>query len=69
MIIVIYTAICLTISFIMTLFGFFVGRCARKLPILDEHMPRAFYRGQLPPWVPPSTGESPAHAARRPEDD
>jgi len=36
-------------SFTLGLFGFFVGRCARKIPILDDNLPRALHRGQLPP--------------------
>lgn len=35
-------------SFIMGLFGFFVGRCARKLPIIDESLPWTMHRGQIP---------------------
>jgi hypothetical protein len=35
-------------SFIMGLFGFFVGRCARKLPIIDERLPWTMHRGQIP---------------------
>lgn len=30
------------------LFGFFVGRCGRKLPILDNNLPWAVHRGQQP---------------------
>jgi hypothetical protein len=34
-------------SFTLGLFGFFVGRCARKMPIIDDHMPWAIHRGQV----------------------
>lgn len=33
-------------SFILFIFGFFVGRCGRKIPILDNNLPRALYRGE-----------------------
>lgn len=47
--IAIYAALLLICSFIVGLFGFFVGRCARKIPVLDDNLPRALHRGQLPP--------------------
>jgi hypothetical protein len=34
-----YTLIMLVCSSGLGLFGFFLGRCARKLPILDDHLP------------------------------
>lgn len=40
----------LTCSVALCIFGFFVGRCARKIPILDEHLPRALHRGEIPPY-------------------
>jgi hypothetical protein len=60
MTIAIYAALWLTSSFALTLFAFFVGRCSRKVPILDEHLPRALYRSQLPPSDSPATSESSA---------
>ena len=27
-------------------FGFFLGRCARKIPIIDDKLPWAIHRGQ-----------------------
>jgi len=33
-------------SFAMGLFGFFVGRCARRIPVLDDNLPWAVHRGQ-----------------------
>jgi hypothetical protein len=52
MTIFIYAALWLTSSFALAVFAFFVGRCSRKLPILDENLPRALYRGQLPSGGP-----------------
>jgi len=49
MAIAIYAVLLPVCSFIVGVFGFFVGRCSRKIPILDEDLPRALYRGQLPP--------------------
>jgi hypothetical protein len=36
----------LACSFGLALFGFFVGRCARKLPIIDDRLPWALSRDQ-----------------------
>lgn len=44
--IVIYTILWLTCSFGLCLFGFFVGRCARKLPIIDSKLPWTLSRDQ-----------------------
>ena len=33
-------------SLTLGLFGFFVGRCARKMPIIDNKLPWAVHRGQ-----------------------
>jgi hypothetical protein len=49
MTIAIYAALLPVCSFIIGIFGFFVGRCARKIPILDDNLPRTLHRGQLPP--------------------
>ena len=35
-------------SLVMGLLGFWVGRCARKLPIIDDKLPRTLYRNQIP---------------------
>jgi hypothetical protein len=48
MAIAIYAALLPICSLIIGVFGFFVGRCARKIPVLDDNLPRALYRGQLP---------------------
>ncbi len=37
----------LACSSIMCLFGFFVGRCARKLPIIDNNLPWIMHRGHI----------------------
>ena len=50
MAIAIYAALLPICSFILGVFGFFAGRCSRKIPILDDNLPRALHRGQLPPW-------------------
>jgi hypothetical protein len=44
----IYAFTLIACSSILGLFGFFVGRCARKLPMIDNHLPWALHRGQLP---------------------
>ncbi len=48
----IYALILIACSSILGLFGFFVGRCARKLPVIDNHLPWALswalHRGQIP---------------------
>ena len=48
MVITIYAVLLLTCSSTLCIFGFLVGRCARKIPILDEHLPRALYRSAIP---------------------
>jgi hypothetical protein len=40
-------------SFVMGLFGFFVGRCARKLPVIDDKLPWAIHRDRWPAAVGP----------------
>lgn len=44
----IYALLLIACSSILGLSGFFVGRCARKLPIIDNHLPWALHRGQIP---------------------
>lgn len=60
MVIAIYAALSLTCSFTLCIFGFFVGRCARKIPILDHNLPRVLYRGQLPSDSPQQKESAPA---------
>ncbi len=48
MFIVIYTLIWLVSSVVMCLLSFFVGRCARKLSVIDDGLPWVLHRGQVP---------------------
>ena len=48
MIALIYGFVLVSASFSLGLFGFFVGRCARKMPIIDDNLPWAIHRGQAP---------------------
>lgn len=48
MAVTIYTVLLLACSFTLCVFGFFVGRCSRKLPILDDNLPWTLHRGQIP---------------------
>jgi hypothetical protein len=43
-----YALILIACSSVLCLFGFFVGRCARKLPLIDNHLPWTIHRGQIP---------------------
>jgi alkanesulfonate monooxygenase SsuD/methylene tetrahydromethanopterin reductase-like flavin-dependent oxidoreductase (luciferase family) len=45
----IYAVLLLACSSALCVFGYFVGRCARKLPFLDNNLPWTLRRGQLPP--------------------
>lgn len=46
--IVIYTLIWLACSLTICLLSFFVGRCARKLPVIDDGLPWALHRSHVP---------------------
>lgn len=35
-------------TFTVFLFGFWIGRCARKLPIIDDNLPWTMHREQAP---------------------
>ena len=48
MLIVIYAFLLPMCSLILCVFSFFVGRCARKLPIIDDGLPWAISRSQIP---------------------
>lgn len=39
-------AIAAGVSICVGLFGFFIGRCSRKLPIMDDNLPWMIHRGQ-----------------------
>ena len=47
MIALIYGFVLVSASFTLGLFGFFVGRCARKMPIVDDKLPWAIHRGAV----------------------
>jgi hypothetical protein len=47
MVAVIYAFLLLS-SLVMGVFGFWVGRCARKLPIIDNNLPWTLHRDQIP---------------------
>jgi hypothetical protein len=54
-----YSFVSLIISFSLGIFGFFVGRCARRLPVIDDKLPWAIHRSQIP------ATPGPAHQAER----
>jgi hypothetical protein len=45
--IVIFTILWLAIAIALCLFGFFLGRCARKLPFIDNRLPWTLSRDQV----------------------
>jgi hypothetical protein len=49
-----YSFVSLAISFSLGIFGFFVGRCARKLPVIDDKLPWAIHRSQIPAAARPA---------------
>jgi len=51
-IVVIYITLWLAYSLFLCLFSFWAGRCARKLPILDEKLPWTMSRAQAPRCSP-----------------
>ena len=42
------TDLALLLDFAAGLFGFFVGRCARRLPVIDDNLPWTLHRGRFP---------------------
>jgi hypothetical protein len=48
MIIIVGIALWLTSSFLICLLSFWTGRCARRLPVIDDHMPWTMSRDQAP---------------------
>jgi hypothetical protein len=48
MIVIIYIILWLVYSFSLCLFSFWSGRCARKLPIIDDKLPWTMSRAQAP---------------------
>jgi len=61
-------ALLLSCSLALGLFGFFVGRCARRLPIIDDNMPRAMHRTAMQPSAVHRTARphSPVHRTSGP---
>ncbi len=49
MIALIYGFALVASSLSLGLFGFFVGRCARKMPVIDDKLPWAIHRDQALP--------------------
>jgi hypothetical protein len=47
MLTLIYGFVLVASSFTLGLFGFFVGRCARKMPVIDDNLPWTLHRGQV----------------------
>ena len=43
-----YAFVFVASSVTMGLLGFWIGRCARKLPIIDDNLPWTLHRGQMP---------------------
>ena len=49
MFIVIYTLVWLAVLAVTNLFSFAVGRCGRKLPVIDYGLPWVMHRSSVPP--------------------
>jgi hypothetical protein len=49
MFLVIYTLIWLAVLVVTSLFSFAVGRCVRKLPVIDYGLPWVMHRSAVPP--------------------
>jgi hypothetical protein len=47
-----FMAVALGFAFVLFVFGFWIGRCGRRLPIIDEHLPWTMSRGQAPRCPP-----------------
>ena len=41
-----YAALLLACTSVIGIFGFLVGRCARKLPVIDDNLPWAIHRSR-----------------------
>lgn len=48
MIILFYLLLLPVCSVVMGLLGFWIGRCARRLPFIDNKLPWTLYRNQIP---------------------
>ena len=60
MFVVIYTLTGLAVLVVTNLFSFAVGRCARKLPVIDDGLPWVMHRSAVPP---PDHGARPGGCA------
>lgn len=47
MFIVIYTVVWLACSFVLSLFSFLLGRCSRRLPVIDDGIPWVMHRSVI----------------------
>jgi hypothetical protein len=43
-----YALLLIACSSALGIFGFLIGRCARKLPMIDNHLPWTMHMGQGP---------------------
>jgi hypothetical protein len=70
MLIVAYLLLLPGCSFIVGLLGFFIGRCARPLPIIDRHMPQilTYVKPGNQPTVRGGSGEVPFQQLHLPAD-
>lgn len=62
-----YAALLVACSSSLFIFGFFVGRCARKMPILDYYLPWTLHRGQVGPAHCDTASRCPANKVKGPE--
>lgn len=58
--IIAWSVFTLTCSLVLSLLGFFVGRCARRLPVIDDNLPWTLHRSQNPVEPPVATIGCPA---------
>lgn len=61
MIVVTYIILGLAYSFSLCLFSFWAGRCARKLPIIDDKLPWTMSRAQPPSCTEDCKMQNSAH--------
>jgi len=63
-VIILYCMLLLPIcSVVMGLLGFWIGRCARRLPIIDDKLPWTLHRSQVP--IAAANTENPRSGASR----
>jgi len=61
---IIYAFLWLACTFILCLFSFWIGRCARRLPIIDDNLPWTMSRDQTPRCVSDCKAAVPDRAKR-----